>query len=172
VGIKLHAFIVSTVVMMLLVGCATPCDPSKDGFFNGIGNLFNGCYKKRLEKKKKEYDKELSNEQASKKRLEKHRQEQAAVEEKLDKANQRLMDLEHLIQQQLEAIQKDRERTNKAQKKLRELKKAQEQLELVRRKIAQTRKNDLPVGDLKERSGGILKELDDIDEIVKLIQNM
>ena len=89
-GIRLRSAIVCSIVMFLLISCATTDDPSEGGLIDGIVNLGDDGYIKRQKAKEEEYKKAKATQHELMKKAEELRRERAAVNEKLNQADRRL----------------------------------------------------------------------------------
>ena len=167
-AIRLHVAFISALIVSLL-GCTTTDDPRKGGIVPAVMNVFDDRYDKLEKKKEAEHQEEMSAQEALTKKAEKLRRERDQVKAKLNEANQRLMALELSISQKRAALEKDREKTLKAEETLRQLEKAQAQIAIVKEKLEQARIEDKPVEDLKEQSEEIQKDLDELDAIVDVL---
>jgi septal ring factor EnvC (AmiA/AmiB activator) len=130
-----------------VAGCATSADPHEGGFVSGVVGLAGGGYQRRVDEREGVHQGELDAQQRLKAQARALEQERAQVSGDLARAQARLAGQERRI-----ARERSRLRA--------EGKGPTTQASLP---------NDQPVTDLRARSQGIQKELDEIDSMVSVV---
>jgi septal ring factor EnvC (AmiA/AmiB activator) len=151
-----------------VAGCATSADPHEGGFVSGVVGLAGGGYQRRVDDREGVHQGELDAQQrltADARALE---QERAQVKGDLTRAQARLASQERRIAQERSRLRAEG-KSSAAQASLRQLDQAQARVASTKDRLRGVRPDDQPVTDLKTRSQGIQKELDEIDSMVSVV---
>jgi hypothetical protein len=151
-----------------LAGCATSADPHEGGFVSGIVGLSGGGYQRRVEERETVHHSEMDAQQRLKAQARALEQERAQVRGDLTRAQARLASQERRIAEERSRLRAQGQGPS-AQAGLHQLDQAQARLVSAKGELRGVRPDDQPVTDLKTKSQGIQKELDEIDSMVSVV---
>jgi chromosome segregation ATPase len=155
-------------VSVCLVGCATSADPHEGGFVSGVVGLAGGGYQRRVDEREGVHQGELDAQQRLKVQARELEQERAQVRGDLARAQARLASQERRIAQERSRL-RTAGQTSATQASLRQLDLAQARVATAKGQLRGVQPDEQPVTDLKARSQGIQKELDQIDSMVSVV---
>ncbi len=160
--------LLSAGLSVIVAGCATSADPHEGGFVSGVVGLAGGGYQRRVDDREGVHQGELDAQQRLKAQARSLEQERAQVSGDLARAQARLASQERRI-----ALERSRLRAEgkgpATQASLRQLDQAQARVSSTKDQLRGVRPDDQPVTDLKTKSQGIQKELDEIDSMVSVV---
>jgi hypothetical protein len=151
-----------------VAGCATSADPHEGGFVSGVVGLTGGGYQRRVDEREGVHQGELDAQQRLKAQARALEQERAQVKGDLTRAQARLASQERKIAQERARLRAEGKGSG-TQASLRRLDQAQARLTSTKDELRGVRPDDQSVTDLKTRSQGIQKELDEIDSMVSVV---
>lgn len=152
-----------------LAGCATSADPHEGGFVSGAVGLAGGGYQRRVDEREGVHQGELDAQQRLKAQARALEQERAQVRGDLARARARLASQERRIAEERARLSAERQSPAATQASLRRLDQAQARVASTKGQLRGVRPDEQPVTDLKTRSQGIQKELDEIDSMVGVV---
>lgn len=152
-----------------LGGCATSPDPHEGGFVSGVAGLAGGGYQRRIDERENMHQGELDAQEQLKAQARSLEQERAQVQGDLARARARLANQERRIAEERARIRAQRQNPNATQAGLRQLDLAQAKLASTKGELGSVRPKEQAVTDLKAKSQGIQKELDEIDSMVGVV---
>lgn len=155
-------------VSVCLVGCATSADPHEGGFVSGVVGLAGGGYQRRVDEREGVHQGELDAQQRLKAQARALEQERAEVRGDLARAQARLASQERRIAQERSRLRTVGQ-TTATQASLHQLDLAQARVATAKGQLRGAQPDEQPVTDLKARSQGIQKELDQIDSMVSVV---
>lgn len=151
-----------------LAGCATSADPHEGGFVSGVVGLAGGGYQRRIDERESAHKGELDAQQRLKAQARALEEERAQVRGDLNRARARLATQERRIAEERARLRAQGQ-SPATQASLSKLDQAQARLTSAKGQIQGVRPDEQPVPDLKARSQGIQKELDEIDSMVSVV---
>jgi hypothetical protein len=161
-------WLLSAGLCVLAAGCATSADPHEGGFVSGVVGLAGGGYQRRVDEREGVHQGELDAQQRLKAQARALEQERTQVRGELARAQARLAGQERRIAEQRSRLRAEG-KSPAAQASLRQLDQAQARLATTKGELRGVRPDDQPVTDLKTKSQGIHKELDEIDSMVSVV---
>jgi|GEM_PF-2180355 len=150
-------------------GCATSADPHEGGFVSGVAGLAGGGYQRRIDERENTHQGELDAQARLKAQARTLEQERAQVQGDLARARTRLASQERRIAAERARIKAQGQNPSATQASLRRLDLAQAKLASTKGELGSVRPNEQAVTDLKAKSQGIQKELDEIDNMVGVV---
>lgn len=153
---------------VFVAGCATSADPHEGGFVSGVVGLAGGGYQRRVDEREGVHQGELDAQQRLKVQARELEQERAQVRGDLARAQARLASQERRIAQERSRL-RTAGQTSATQASLRQLDLAQARVATAKGQLRGVQPDEQPVTDLKARSQGIQKELDQIDSMVSVV---
>ena len=161
-------WLLSAGLSVCVAGCATSADPHEGGFVSGVVGLAGGGYQRRVDDREGVHQGELDAQQRLKAEARALEQERAQVKGDLTRAQARLASQERKIAQERARLRAEGKGSG-TQESLRRLDEAQARVASTKNGLRGVRPDDQPVSDLKTRSQGIQKELEEIDSMVSVV---
>jgi len=151
-----------------LAGCATSADPHEGGFVSGVVGLAGGGYQRRVDERQTAHQGELDAQQRLKAQARALEEERAQVRGDLARARSRLAAQERRIAAERARV-KAQGQGSATQASLAKLDQAQARVAVAKGQLQGVRPEEQAVSELKSKSQGIQKELDEIDSMVGVV---
>ncbi len=163
-----RGWVLSAGISIFAAGCATSVDPHEGGFVSGVVGLAGGGYQRRVDEREGVHQGELSAQQRLNAQASALEQERAQVRGDLGRAQSRLANQERRIAAERSRLRAE-SKSSATQASLHRLDQAQARVTSTKDQLRGVRPDEQPVTDLRTRSQGIQKELDEIDSMVSVV---